>query len=390
MLRAAGRTTRRARSWAERNLLPVRWTDRGDNLTTPGKPRKCHVSRRLRLAPTPGLWHDGRVEALTVLEFIRDPEAAWNLPRRLVEGLEREFPSVRFLAPTDRPEADRMLPGADVVLGWAVRPENFESARRLRWIQVTAAGVGPLLFPALVESPVILTNGRGLHATAMAEHTLGVLFAFVRKLHRARDAQRDRRWLQRELWSEPPDFGQLAGSTLGLVGLGAVGTAIATRARALGLTVLAVRRHPTPDPAPAHEQWGRERLAEMLARADWVVLAAPHTEETRGLIGRAELARMKPGSVLVNLGRGALVDEAALIEALEQGRLAGAALDVFEHEPLDPSSRLWSLPQVIATPHISGLGPRYWERSVELFAGNLRAFLAGTPLKNVVDKRAGY
>ena len=355
-----------------------------------GERRKSALHWRLRLAPAAGLWHDGRVESLTVLEFIRDPVAVWNLPRPLVEGLEREFPSVRFIAPRDRAEADRLLPGAEVVLGWAVRPENFARAKRLRWIQVTAAGVGPMLFPALVESPVILTNGRGLHAAAMAEHTLGVMFAFVRKLHLARDAQRERRWLQRELWSEPPDFGELAGSTIGLVGFGAVGTAIAVRARALGLTVIAVRRHPVSDPAPAHEQWGVERLPELLARADWLVLAAPHTGETRGLIGRGELARIKPGAVLVNLGRGALVDQAALIEALEHGRLAGAALDVFEHEPLDPESRLWSLPQVIVTPHISGLGPRYWERSVELFASNLRAFLAGKPLVNVVDKRAGY
>jgi phosphoglycerate dehydrogenase-like enzyme len=162
------------------------------------------------------------------------------------------------------------------------------------------------------------------------------------------------------------------------------------RARALGQTVIVVRRHPAQDPAPAHEQWGIDRLPELLARADWVVLAAPLTAETRGLVGRAELARMKPGAVLINLGRGALVDEAALTDALEHGRLAGAGLDVFEHEPLDPSSRLWGLPQVIATPHISGLGPRYWERSVELFARNLRAFLAGGPLVNVVDKRAGY
>ncbi len=325
-----------------------------------------------------------------MLEFIRDPDAVWNLPPRLVGELGRDFPAVRFLSPPDRAEADHLLPEADIVLGWAVRPANFPLAKRLRWIQVTAAGVGPMLFPELVESPIVLTNGRGLHGAAMAEHALGVMFAFVRKLHLARDAQVQRRWTQRELWAGPSPFGELAGSTLGLVGLGAVGAAVATRARALGLTVIAVRRHPAADPAPAHEQWGTERMPELLERADWLVLAAPHTAATRGLIGRAQLERMKPGAVLINLGRGALVDEPALLEALEQGRLAGAGLDVFEHEPLAAESRLWSLPQVIVTPHISGLGPRYWERSVELFARNLRAFVAGAPLVNVVDKRAGY
>ncbi len=323
----------------------------------PGRARKSPVGQPLRLAHRAPLWHDGRVESLTVLEFIRDQEAVWNLPRRLVEDLEREFPAVRFVSPRDRAEADHRLPDADVVLGWAVRAANFARAKRLRWIQVTAAGVGPMLFPELVESPVLLTNGRGLHGAAMAEHTLGVMFAFVRKLHLARDAQRERRWTQLELWREPPPFGELAGSTLGLVGFGSVGTAVGVRARALGLTVIALRRHPAPDPAPAHEQWGVERLPDLLARADWLVLAAPHTAETRGLIGRAELARMKPGAILINLGRGALVDQAALLEALEHGRIAGAALDVFEHEPLDTESRLWRLPQVIVTPHISGLGP---------------------------------
>ena len=355
-----------------------------------GEAAQVPRDRGFRLAPAAPLWHDGRVESLTVLEFIRDPEAVWNLPRRLVDDLEREFGAVRFLAPHDRDQADRLLPEADIVLGWAVRPGNFALAKRLRWIQVTAAGVGPMLFPELIESPVLLTNGRGLHGAAMAEHTLGVMFAFVRKLHLARDAQRERRWTQRELWSEPPEFGELAGATLGLIGFGAVGTAIAVRARALGLRVIALRRHPADDPEPAHEQWGVERMPELLERADWLVLAVPHTPETRGLIGRGQLARMKPGAVLVNLGRGALVDQGALLDALEHGRLAGAALDVFEHEPLDAGSPLWSLPQVIVTPHISGLGPRYWERSVELFARNLRAFMAGEPLVNVVDKRAGY
>jgi phosphoglycerate dehydrogenase-like enzyme len=330
------------------------------------------------------------VEALTVLEFIRDPEAVWNLPAGRLDGLARAFPTVRFLAPSDRAEVDRLLPEAEVVLGWAVRPENFERARRLRWIQVPAAGVAPLLFPALVESEVVLTNGRGVHAVSMAEHTMGVVLAFARKLHLARDAQHQHRWAQREMWTGAPAFREVGGGTLGVVGLGAVGSAIASRARAFGLTVIAVRRHPADDPAPAHEQWGVDRLPELLGRADWLVLAAPSTAATRGLIGRDQLARMKPGAVLINLGRGALVDEAALIDALQGGRIAGAALDVTEREPLDPKSPLWDMPQVIVTPHVSGLGPRYWDRSMELFSGNLRAFIDGRPLINVVDKRAGY
>ncbi len=328
--------------------------------------------------------------ALRVLEFIRDPEAVWNLPAPALDRLRREFPDVEFDTPRDQAEADRLLPGAEIVFGWAVRAGNFGTASRLRWIQVTAAGVGAMLFPELVGSEVVVTNGRGIHAVAMAEHTLGVILAFVRKLHLARDEQHRKRWTQRELWADPPEFGELEGRTLGLVGLGSVGEAIAVRARALGLRVIAVRRHPRPDPEPADEQWGPERLGELLARSDFVVLADPLTPETRGLIGREALARMKPGATLVNLGRGGLVDEEALIESLRGGRIAGAALDVFRDEPLPASSPLWEMPQVIVTPHVSGLGPRYWERAVDLFARNLRAWRSGEPLVNVVDKQAGY
>jgi phosphoglycerate dehydrogenase-like enzyme len=328
------------------------------------------------------------VAPLTVLEFHRD--GIWTLPRAQIDRLRDDFPDLRIEAPPDRAACDALVPEADVVFGWALRRDRFPSARRLRWIHVSAAGVGPLLFPELVESEVVVTNGRGLHALSMAEHTLGVMLGFARRLHLARDAQHAHRWTQKELWLDPPEMGEIHGGTLVLIGLGAVGGAIAPRAAALGLHVIAVRRHPAEDPAPAHEQWGTGRLGEALSRADWVVLAAPLTADTRGLIGARELAAMKPDAVLVNLGRGGLVDEPGLIEALRAGRIGGAALDVFAEEPLPAASPLWDLPNVIVTPHVSGIGPHYWERAVDLFERNLRAWLAGKPLVNVVDKRAGY
>ncbi len=328
--------------------------------------------------------------ALHVLEFIRHEQSVWTLPPQHVEALRNDFPSVRFSVPRDQDEADGLLPEADVVFGWAVNRSNFARASRLRWIQVTAAGVGSLLFPELVQSPVIVTNGRTLHANAMAEHALGVMLAFVRRLHLARDAQGQRRWIQDELWSGIHSFGELAGTTLGLVGLGSVGTAIAVRARALGVRVLAVRRHPADDPDPAEAQWGLEGLPKLIEQSDWLVLAAPLTQETRGMIGASLFERMRPSAVLINLGRGPLVDESALIQALSKGKIAGAALDVFEHEPLPADSPLWRMPQVIIAPHVSGTGPRYWERAIDLFRRNLDRFIKGEPLMNVVDKRAGY
>jgi phosphoglycerate dehydrogenase-like enzyme len=330
------------------------------------------------------------MELTTVLEYVRSRDPVWNLPHAHVEALAQRFPNLRFVSPADRDESAKLLPETEIVLGWAVRPEDFAAAQRLRWIHLTAAGVGPQLFPALVESDVVVTNSRGLHAVSMAEHTIGVVLMFARQLHLARDAQQRRRWIQSELAHDPPGFGALPRSTLGLVGLGAVGTAIATRARALGMTVLAVRRRPGRGAGVANEEWGRERLPELLERSDFVVLCAPHTAETNHMIGAAELERMKRNAVLINIGRGALVDEPALIAALERGALAGAGLDVTAEEPLPETSPLWAMPQVILTPHTSGMGPEYWGRAMAMFAANLERWLAGTPLENVVDKRAGY
>ena len=325
-----------------------------------------------------------------VLEWIRSPNRIWNLPRELVQKLAADVPEATVSCPATREEAEALLPEADVVLGFVVRPANLARARRLRWIHSTSAGVTGVLFPELVASDVVVTNARGLHADAMAEHALAMMLAFVRKLHHARDQQRAHEWAQERTWDEAPGIGALAGATLGLVGLGAIGSAITVRARSLGMRVVAVRRRPALDPAPADEQWSVSQLREVLPRVDWLVLAAPQTRETEGLIGREELRRMKASARLVNLGRGALVDEPALIEALSSGRLAGAALDVFAEEPLPPASPLWDLPEVILTPHTSGLGPRLWERAMEQFTANLRRFVAGRPLENVVDKRAGY
>jgi phosphoglycerate dehydrogenase-like enzyme len=328
--------------------------------------------------------------SLRVLEYVRDKLAVWNLPAERLADLQRGFPGVEFVSPRDQAAADQELPSVDVVYGWAVRPHNFGSAKRLRWIHLSAAGVGPQLFPEMVESQVLLTNGRGLHAVSMAEHTLAVLFALARKLNLARDAQIERRWTQNELWGGTPAFLEITGSSLGLIGLGAVGGAIATRARALGMTVRAAVRKPREDPAPAHEVWPISRLPELAAISDWLVLAAPHTRATTGILSREVIARLRPQALVVNVGRGALVDEPALIEALEQGRIGGAALDVFAEEPLPSQNPLWRFPNVIVTPHVSGLGPRYWERATGMFADNLRAFLEGRPLANVVDKREGY
>lgn len=325
-----------------------------------------------------------------VLEWIRDPGGVWNVPADAMAQLAGEFPLVRFESPTTREAAEALLGEADVLFGYLLRPENIATASRLRWIHSPAAGVTGLLFPALIESPIVLTNGRGLHARSMAEHALALMLAIARRLPRSRDMQHEQQWDQVGQWKDAPGFLELEGATVGLVGFGHTGKGVGALCRALGMRVLALRRHPDGDTSIAHEQMGVERLGELLEQSDWVVMTAPHTTATTHLMGAAQLARMKPTAYLLNLARGALLDEAALIAALESGQLAGAALDVFAEEPLPAGRPLWSHPRVVVTPHVGGVGPRYWERACEQFAGNLRHWLAGAPLENVVDKRAGY
>lgn len=325
-----------------------------------------------------------------VVEWIRDPGGVWNVPPAAMAQLAADFPGVRFASPATREEAESLLPGADVLYGYLLRPHNIGAAANLRWVHSPAAGVTGLLFPEFADSPITLTNGRGLHARSMAEHALALMLAIARRLPRSRDMQSARRWDQTGQWQDEPGFLELEGATLALVGFGRTGQGVGALGRALGMRVLAVRRRPDGDASVAHEQFGVTQLGEVLERADWVVVTAPHTPETTRLIGANELARMKRSSYLINLARGAVLDEEALLAALDAGRPAGAALDVFAEEPLPAASALWSHPRVVVTPHVGGVGPRYWERACEQFAGNLRRFLAGEPLENIVDKRAGY
>jgi phosphoglycerate dehydrogenase-like enzyme len=244
-----------------------------------------------------------------------------------------------------------------------------------------------MLFPAMRQSDVVLSNSRGMNAAAVAEHALMLMLAAARRLPDAVRAQADRRWIADELSGLP----SLRGRTLLIVGLGAIGSALAGMAAALGMRVLATTRDRRDTvPAGVAEVHAPAALAELLPRADIVVLAVPFTADTRGMIGATELALMRPSARLVNVARGKLVDEQALVDALERGVIAGAALDVVAHEPLPPSSPLWSMPNVIITPHVAGFREDYWEAATELFAANLRRHLDGEAVANIVDKRAGY
>jgi phosphoglycerate dehydrogenase-like enzyme len=329
-----------------------------------------------------------------VLLHIHHPEyTLWNLPPALPARLRERFEArgvCVFAAPLDV-SFEEGLASAEVLIGRGLNAANFPSARLLRWVHSHAAGIGGLLFPAFAESDVILTNARGVHAPAMAEHLLGMMLALVRKLHRARDFQRDGAWGQEALSLETPLFDEIHGRALGIVGLGAVGGALAERARALGMRTLGVRRRPAlGDHGVVDEVRGTDQLPWLLGESEFVANCLPHTARTERMFDAAAFARMRPGAYFLNVGRGDTVDETALADALESGRLAGAGLDVTAIEPLPAESRLYRIPSVLLTPHVSGASARHWERASALIEENLRRYLDGEPLLNLVDKREGY
>jgi phosphoglycerate dehydrogenase-like enzyme len=253
----------------------------------------------------------------------------------------------------------------------------------------SAVGVGPLLPREVVESSVVVSNSKGVHSEAIAEHAVALMLAVRRGLHLARDRQSAAVWAQEELQAH--EVPVAVASHVLVIGLGSIGARVAEMCAGLGMRVSGVRRHSArPVPACIARVWEPSHLRDALAEADAIVLAAPQTDDTRAMIGRDELAAMKPNAVLVNVSRGKLVDDDALIAALEAGRLAGAGLDAFRREPLPADSPYWRLPNVLVSPHTASFAGDYWAPVVDLFLENVRRFKAGDPLLNVVDKRLGY
>ena len=310
-----------------------------------------------------------------------------HLVERLREPVCRIAPDCDVIPIGPDGEVTEPLEGADVLfLRWGLSPEAtrrlLARVPNLRWIHTISAGVDHLLFPELRESDAILTNASGVFNIPIAETVMAYILAVVKRLPEFWAHQREHRW-------EKLPLRELRGLTVGIVGLGDIGAEVARLCRAFGMRVLGLRRRPAPSDL-ADEVLPPDRLQDLLARSDFVVIAVPLTAETRGMIGRAELAAMKPDAWLVNISRGAIVDEEALIEALRAGRIGGACLDVFAEEPLPPESPLWDMPNVIITPHNSWSSPHIEEREIALFLENLRRYVAGEPLLNVVDKQAGY
>ena len=315
---------------------------------------------------------------------------SWCIPEAQLADLRRAFPEHTFVRADSEEATLAAIPEADVAFSAHITPAHLAAALRLQWIHSSAAGVGSMLFPEMVRSAVLMTNSRGNSSTTIAEHVMAVSLVLLRDLRLAWRRQAEKVWAQNE-FDAGATIRTLRGRRVLIVGLGSIGGETARLAAAFGARVVGIRRRAAGTPPDGVEAvLPPTRLLDELPSADIVVLAAPQTAATLHLIGGRELAQMKNDSILVNVSRGKLVDEGALLRVLETGRLRGAALDVFEHEPLDPASPLWHRPDVLITPHVSGFQAGHWPRVTQLFADNLRRFVAGQPLANLVDKEAGY
>jgi glyoxylate/hydroxypyruvate reductase A len=315
------------------------------------------------------------MSASVVLVYHPDEAEVYARLVRIPAGHE-----VAVRACTTEAEADAVIGEADVAYAWNLPPALYAKARRLRWLQAMGAGVDWALVRGLPRR-VTVTRAPGVFGPWMSEYVLGWCSWVIQRMETYREAQRERRWLGTVL------PGRLRGATMTLVGVGDIGREIARVARAVGMHVIGVSR--SGQRVPAVERVYRPRhLARALAAADFVVVVAPLTPKTRGLIGETAFAAMRPGAWLLNIGRGAVVDEGALLRALEARRIAGAILDVFPIEPLPADHPLWRLDNVVITPHVAG--PSTADEIAPVFNDNLARYLRGRPLQHVVDRARGY
>lgn len=320
-----------------------------------------------------------------------DSSPFWVFPRELSEQLTRRFEKrAQIKSVQSVPELEAEIVDADALLAHEVPRPLISRARRLRWIHSPAAGVGSLLVPEVRRRRITVTNSRGTNANAVADHVLALLLGLSRRLHQALQLQQKNEWNPGAVWRSRPAVDAVCGKTLSIVGFGAIGREVARRAKSCHMKVIAVRRDTRRPSKPADQVLPPRFLDRALAPADAVVLAVPFTRETRLLLKAEGLAKMKQSAFLINVSRGRVVDEPALIEALRMGRIGGAGLDVFWEEPLPPESPLWTLPNVIVTPHYAGMHEGHWLEVCRLFAKNIDRFLKGQKLLNEVNKELGY
>jgi len=311
-----------------------------------------------------------------------------TLTERHLNAIQEAAPGAKIVISRNKEDWERIsgeiAPKVEVVFG--LRPATwFNEMPNLRWAQQTGAGANWLLdAPEVAQSDMILTNASGVHAIPISEHILALMFTLSRGINQSLRRQVNHKWERRGRIIE------LEGSTMGLIGVGKIGEKTAEKAKALNMRVLGLRRRPDRASPYVDRMYGPEGLKDLLEESDWIVITAALTSETKGMIGEEEFKAMKESAHIINIARGSIIQEKALIKALQQGWIAGAGLDVFEQEPLPEDSPLWDMENVVITSHYAGATPFYMDRLVEIFTDNLRRYQTGKPLINVVDKNLGY
>ena len=304
-------------------------------------------------------------------------------PERLA-AIARLVPGALVEAYSTPKDAADHVADADAIALWGFQDIEplLQNAPHVRWVHSLSDGVEKLLTPSMLARPIVLTNSHGVHDKSVSEHAMALLLSWF---HKIPDVTRQK---DAHIWKRPK-ADMLDGKTMLIVGFGGIGRAIAARAKVFGMTILAVRNHPAPDPL-ADEMFSSDTVMTALPKADVVVAALPATPETNAYFDREKFSAMKPGAFFINIARASVVDEAALLDALQKGPLSGAGLDVFAKEPLPEDHPLWAMDNVILTPHVASIIPDFWDRVLTLLGQNFQAFAAGKPLANVIDKEKGY
>jgi phosphoglycerate dehydrogenase-like enzyme len=317
------------------------------------------------------------------------PFSEWRPPSSLADAIRSRWPAMHVVHLPDYGRLAQELPDTDIFVGYSLRAKQLSDAKKLKWIHSTAAGVAQLMYPELRDSGIVVTNPSGIFSVPMAEHTMGLLIALTRNFPDSVRYQDRSLWSQQVLWDKYP-LNELNGKILLIVGYGSIGHELARRAKSFDMRVWGVSRTGKGDATFAEKIVPATQLREVIPCADYVVISAPETHETHHLIGAPELALLKPTARLINVARGSLLDQSALIAALQAHKLAGAALDVTDPEPPSPEDPLWQTPSLFLTPHTSAISDQLWPRQTALFLDLLERWFEGRDLFNLVDFHRGY
>jgi phosphoglycerate dehydrogenase-like enzyme len=320
---------------------------------------------------------------------VSHPFSEWRPPASFSDAIRSRWPSMRVVHLPDFDRLPAELPDTDIFVGYSLRPNQLLDAKKLKWIHSTATGVAQLSYPELRDSGIIVTNPKGIFSVPMAEHTMGLLIALARNFPDSVRNQDRAHWSQQDLWDKHP-LTELSGKLLLIVGYGSIGHELARRAKAFDMRVWGVSRSGKGDAAHLEKILPITQLSELLPHADYVVISAPETPETHHFIGAPQLALLKPSVRLINVARGSLLDQSALIAALQQKKIAAAALDVTDPEPPAPDDPLWKTPNLFITPHTSAISDRLWPRETALLLELLQRWFDARELFNQVDLRRGY